>query len=29
MIKSLRAAISDEDLDSVVGGNDDKPKKKK
>ena len=29
MLKSLRSAVSDEDLDSVVGGNDDKNKKKK
>lgn len=29
MKKCLRSAISDEDLDKVVGGNDDKPKKKK
>ncbi len=29
MKKCLRSAITDEDLDKVVGGNDDKPKKKK
>jgi len=29
MVKNLRAPISDEELDAVVGGNDDKPKGKK
>ncbi len=29
MVKNLRTSISDDDLDAIVGGNDDKPKDKK